>query len=109
LRDADRELGLAGYEVYRLGGHELADRLSASGLLGDFFSRLLSEPDERPVMTRPEDGPPQGQAGRTTTPSAVRDLLAVHAAARERTADEHMFTVSGWSGHRMGTFRLQLF
>jgi hypothetical protein len=39
----------------------------------------------------------------------VRDLLAAHAAARERTADEHMFTVSSWSGHRMGTFRLQLF
>jgi hypothetical protein len=48
LRDADRKLRLAGYEVYRFGGHELADRLSASGLPGDFFSRLLSEPDERP-------------------------------------------------------------
>jgi hypothetical protein len=61
-------------------------------------------------MTRSQDGPPQGRAGRATVPApTVRDLLAVHAAARERTADEHMFTVSGWSGHRMGTFRLQLF
>jgi hypothetical protein len=60
-------------------------------------------------MTRPQDGPPQGGAGRATPPPAVRDLLAVYAAARERTADEHMFTKSGWSGHRMGTFRLQLF
>jgi hypothetical protein len=32
----------------------------------------------------------------------------VHAAARERTADEHMFTVPA-SGARAGTFRLQLF
>jgi hypothetical protein len=32
----------------------------------------------------------------------------VHAAARERTADEHMFTVPA-SGTRAGTFRLQLF
>jgi hypothetical protein len=39
----------------------------------------------------------------------VRDLLAAHAAARKRTVDEHIFTVSSWSGHRTGTFRLQLF
>lgn len=36
-------------------------------------------------------------------------MLAAHAAARERTAGEHMFTVSSWNGARMGTFRLQLF
>ena len=42
---ADRGLRLAGYEVYRFGGHELADRRSASGLLDDFFSRVLAEPD----------------------------------------------------------------
>jgi hypothetical protein len=48
----------------------------------------------------PEDG---------NLPPAVRDLLAAHAAARERTADDHMFTVSSWNGARMGTFRLQLF
>ena len=39
----------------------------------------------------------------------MRDLMAAHAAARQRTADEHMFTVSSWNGQRMGTFRLQLF
>jgi hypothetical protein len=38
----------------------------------------------------------------------VRELLAAHAAARERTADDHMFTVT-WNGTRVGTFRLQLF
>lgn len=59
-------------------------------------------------MTGPRDVPRRDWAGRVAAP-AVRDLLAVHAAARERTADEHMFTVSSWSGHRMGTFRLQLF
>jgi len=47
---------------------------------------------------------------RATVPAApVRDLLAVHAATREQTADDHMFTVTSWSGHRTGTFRLQLF
>lgn len=44
-----------------------------------------------------------------SSPPAVRDLLAAHAAVRERTADEHMFTVVSWNGTRMGTFRLQLF
>jgi hypothetical protein len=39
---ADRELRLAGYEVYRFGGHEIADRSQAPGLLDDFFSRLLA-------------------------------------------------------------------
>ena len=42
------------------------------------------------------------------TAPTVRTLLAVHAAARERTADDHMFTVSR-GGERAGTFRLQLF
>lgn len=42
---ADRELRLAGYEVYRFGGHEIADRVRAPALLDDFFSRLL--PDSR--------------------------------------------------------------
>jgi hypothetical protein len=50
---------------------------------------------------------PPGQSAEP--PPAVRDLLAGHAAARERTADEHAFTVSSWNGTRMGTFRLQLF
>jgi hypothetical protein len=50
------------------------------------------------VTTEDEDPPP-----------AVRDLLAAHAAARERTAGEHMFTVRSWNGARLGTFRLQLF
>jgi hypothetical protein len=36
-------------------------------------------------MTGPRDGP--------GTAPAVRELLAVHAAARERTADDHMFAV----------------
>jgi hypothetical protein len=36
---------------------------------------------------------------RATVPAApVRDLLAVHAATREQTADDHMFTVTSWSG-----------
>ena len=42
------------------------------------------------------------------TAPAIRALLAVHAAARERTADDHMFTVSR-GGERASTFRLQLF
>jgi hypothetical protein len=42
------------------------------------------------------------------TAPAIRALLAVHAAARERTADDHMFTVSR-GGERAGAFRLQLF
>lgn len=40
---ADRELRLAGYEVYRFGGHEIADRVRAPALLDDFFSRLLTD------------------------------------------------------------------
>ena len=40
---ADRELRLAGYEVYRFGGHEIADRIRAPTLLDDFFSRLLTD------------------------------------------------------------------
>jgi hypothetical protein len=42
LAAADRELRLAGYEVYRFGGHEIADRARAPGLLDNFFSRLLA-------------------------------------------------------------------
>jgi hypothetical protein len=30
-------------EVYRFGGHEIADRDRASSLLDDFFSRLLDD------------------------------------------------------------------
>jgi hypothetical protein len=37
----DRLLQLAGYEVYRFGGHELASRQHAATLLDDFFTRLL--------------------------------------------------------------------
>ncbi len=39
---ADRELRLAGYEVYRFGGHEIADHARTPGLLDNFFSRLLA-------------------------------------------------------------------
>lgn len=39
----------------------------------------------------------------------IDKLLAEHAAARRRVADEHMFTVTREGGNRMGTFRLQLF
>jgi hypothetical protein len=38
----------------------------------------------------------------------VVQKLAVHAAARQRGTDEHMYTVA-CDEHRMGTFRLQLF
>jgi hypothetical protein len=38
---ADRELRLAGYEVYRFGGHEIADRGRAAAVLDVFFSSLL--------------------------------------------------------------------
>lgn len=43
---ADRELRLAGYEVYRFGGHEIADRHQAADILDKFFDDLLgiSEP-----------------------------------------------------------------
>ena len=37
---ADRELQLAGYEVYRFGGQELADRDAATTMLADFFNDL---------------------------------------------------------------------
>lgn len=37
----DRNLTLAGYEVYRIGGRELADRAGAKVILTDFFTRLL--------------------------------------------------------------------
>ena len=40
---ADRELRLAGYEVYRFGGHEIADRDRGPGLMDNFFSRLLTD------------------------------------------------------------------
>ncbi|MDQ3643912.1 MAG: hypothetical protein M3356_00140 [Actinomycetota bacterium] len=38
---ADRELQLAGYEVYRFGGAELADSKRAASVLEPFFVRLL--------------------------------------------------------------------
>lgn len=40
---ADRELRLTGYEVYRFGGHELADRSRAADMLDSFFTRLLAD------------------------------------------------------------------
>jgi len=41
---ADRELRLAGYEVYRFGGHEIADRSQAADVLDKFFDDLLANP-----------------------------------------------------------------
>ena len=40
---ADRQLRLAGYEVYRFGGHELTNRSSASGIVDNFFDTLLGD------------------------------------------------------------------
>ena len=40
---ADRALRLAGYEVYRFGGHELADRDRAGEMLTRFFNDLLAD------------------------------------------------------------------
>jgi hypothetical protein len=37
----DRRLRLAGYEVYRIGGHELVDKEAGAGMLNDFFDALL--------------------------------------------------------------------
>lgn len=37
----DRSLTLAGYEVYRIGGRELADHTKAVPILTDFFTRVL--------------------------------------------------------------------
>ena len=42
---ADRELRLAGYEVYRFGGHEIADRHQAADILDKFFDDLLGIPE----------------------------------------------------------------
>lgn len=39
---ADRGLRLAGYEVYRFGGHEITDRSQAATILDKFFDDLLS-------------------------------------------------------------------
>ena len=36
----DRELRLAGYEIYRFGGAELVDRPDTARRLDDFFDRL---------------------------------------------------------------------
>lgn len=38
---ADRELQLAGYEVYRFGGQELVDRQGAATMLDEFFNALF--------------------------------------------------------------------
>lgn len=38
----DRELRLAGYEVFRIGGSELHDPAVGAELLDDFFHRLLT-------------------------------------------------------------------
>lgn len=43
MASADRELRLAGYEVYRFGGHEIADKDKAAVLLDVFFNRLLGD------------------------------------------------------------------
>jgi hypothetical protein len=40
---ADRDLRLAGYEVFRFGGHEIADRGRAGIMLDQFFDALLAE------------------------------------------------------------------
>ncbi|MGW3600408.1 hypothetical protein [Streptomyces sp. NPDC005167] len=37
----DRELTLQGYEVYRIGGHDLTNHTSAEAMLTDLFTRLL--------------------------------------------------------------------
>lgn len=37
----DRRLRLAGYEVYRFGGHELIDKVASSRMLNTFFDALL--------------------------------------------------------------------
>jgi hypothetical protein len=72
-------------------------------------ARMTGPQDAWPSPPRRAASPPP-RAGRAAVPAlAVRDLLAVHAATRERTADHHMFTVNSWSGQLMGTFRLQLF
>ena len=39
---ADRELRLAGYEVYRFGGYEFTSRDQAASLLDKFFDDVLS-------------------------------------------------------------------
>jgi hypothetical protein len=39
---ADRDLKLAGYEVYRFGGHELAGA-SGEARAGEFFQRLFAK------------------------------------------------------------------
>ncbi|MET8944582.1 hypothetical protein ABZX30_13615 [Streptomyces sp. NPDC004542] len=38
----DRQLTLQGYEVYRIGGHELRDHAAGEAMLTEFFQRLLS-------------------------------------------------------------------
>ncbi|MHA6793763.1 hypothetical protein ACVGVM_09640 [Pseudonocardia bannensis] len=37
----DRRLRLAGYEVYRIGGYELIDKVASAGMLNEFFDALL--------------------------------------------------------------------
>ena len=41
----DRKLRLAGYEVYRFGGQELADKATAGPMLDKFFADLLDKPE----------------------------------------------------------------
>jgi len=43
---ADRELRLAGYEIYRFGGAEISDRRQAADMLDRFFDALLVTPDQ---------------------------------------------------------------
>jgi very-short-patch-repair endonuclease len=43
---ADRELRLAGYEVYRFGGYEIANRSKGASVLDEFFDNLLSDPNQ---------------------------------------------------------------
>lgn len=55
---ADRALRLAGYEVYRFGGHEIASRQQAAGILDEFFGVLLPDPAlARAVGPDPRTGP----------------------------------------------------
>jgi very-short-patch-repair endonuclease len=54
----DRNLRLAGYEVYRFGGQELTDRARATSTLTDFFDALLAR--HGIPLTPPTAPPPFG-------------------------------------------------
>lgn len=52
---ADRDLRLAGYEVFRFGGLELGDG-QAQEVVSDFFSRLFANHNIRPTEAKPTVG-----------------------------------------------------